>query len=79
MNPHWTQKKMRKLAKDLGLQKSQVYKWNWEKKKLIKKLCGYDLQVTRGPFKVEKVCKYENKETDGDQENKTYFKVTKVE
>ena len=46
---------------------------------MIKKLCGYDLQVTRGPFKVEKVCKYENKETDGDQENKTYFKVTKVE
>lgn len=31
--PHWTKRFMKKLAKDLGLSTSQVYKWHWDQTK----------------------------------------------
>ena len=34
-NPHWTNEDMEKIAKKIGLSKSQVYKWNWDQKKKL--------------------------------------------
>ena len=34
-NPHWTNEDVDKISKDLKLDKSQVYKWNWDQKKKL--------------------------------------------
>ena len=35
-NPKWTKKKKKKIAKQLGLNRYKVYKWNWEQRKKYK-------------------------------------------
>jgi hypothetical protein len=34
-NPHWTNEDVDKISADLRLDKSQVYKWNWDQKKKL--------------------------------------------
>jgi hypothetical protein len=31
--PNWEKPTIRKLAKELGLKESQIYKWNWDMRK----------------------------------------------
>ena len=37
MDEEWPLDLVEKLAKDLNLEKDQVYKWNWDKRKRIRK------------------------------------------
>ena len=32
-NPHWTNDDVERISRDIKLDKSQVYKWNWDQKK----------------------------------------------
>lgn len=34
-NPHWTNEDVDKISRDLKLDRSQVYKWNWDQKKKL--------------------------------------------
>ena len=34
-NPHWSNDDVDKISRDLKLDKSQVYKWNWDQKKKL--------------------------------------------
>lgn len=35
-NPNWTGKDVKRICDEAGLKRSQVYKWNWDKKKKYK-------------------------------------------
>ena len=34
-NPHWSNEDVERISKELKLDKSQVYKWNWDQKKKL--------------------------------------------
>jgi hypothetical protein len=34
-NPHWTNEDVERISRDLKLDRSQVYKWNWDQKKKL--------------------------------------------
>lgn len=34
-NPHWSNDDVERISRKLGLEKSKVYKWNWDKKKKL--------------------------------------------
>lgn len=49
-NPHWSNEDVEKISRDLKLDKSQVYKWNWDQKKKLNILPSkvYVVQVPDG-------------------------------
>lgn len=49
-NPHWTNEDVEKISRDMKLDRSQVYKWNWDQKKKLNILPSkvYVVQVPEG-------------------------------
>ena len=35
-NPMWNKQQTKKIAKEMGLNRYKVYKWNWEQRKKLK-------------------------------------------
>lgn len=58
-NPHWSNEDVDKISNDLKLDRSQVYKWNWDQKKKLNIL----------PSKVYVVQVPEGDENDGNTDN----------
>jgi len=51
-NPHWTNEDVDRIAQKLNIEKSKVYKWNWDQKKKLNILPSkvYALEIPEGKF-----------------------------